>query len=144
MQVQSCLPNKRTNDLVKTICKTVELRGLEPLTFSLRTRRATSCAIAPRIDGPISTETLPPSSRGRLARFVASGIDRGVCRSRRSVRCYRDFRTRRDGHGRTGKVNGPDGPGSKRLGNISRHGDRDGIPERARLSSYVGLAAGRM
>ena len=27
----------------------VELRGLEPLTFSLRTRRATSCAIAPRI-----------------------------------------------------------------------------------------------
>jgi hypothetical protein len=27
----------------------VELRGLEPLTFSLRTRRATGCAIAPRI-----------------------------------------------------------------------------------------------
>ena len=27
----------------------VELRGLEPLTFSLRTRRATDCAIAPRI-----------------------------------------------------------------------------------------------
>jgi hypothetical protein len=26
----------------------VELRGLEPLTFSLRTRRATDCAIAPR------------------------------------------------------------------------------------------------
>ena len=26
----------------------VELRGLEPLTFSLRTRRATNCAIAPR------------------------------------------------------------------------------------------------
>ena len=25
----------------------VELRGFEPLTFSLRTRRATSCAIAP-------------------------------------------------------------------------------------------------
>ena len=30
----------------------VELRGLEPLTFSLRTRRATSCAIAPRTSGP--------------------------------------------------------------------------------------------
>ena len=31
-------------------CKTtmVELRGFEPLTFSLRTRRATNCAIAPR------------------------------------------------------------------------------------------------
>jgi site-specific DNA recombinase len=29
----------------------VELRGLEPLTFSLRTRRATGCAIAPRIGG---------------------------------------------------------------------------------------------
>jgi hypothetical protein len=28
--------------------KKVELRGLEPLTFSLRTRRATDCAIAPR------------------------------------------------------------------------------------------------
>jgi hypothetical protein len=39
----------RTNDLVKAILKIVELRGLEPLTFSLRTRRATGCAIAPRI-----------------------------------------------------------------------------------------------
>ena len=38
----------RTNDLVKAILKIVELRGLEPLTFSLRTRRATDCAIAPR------------------------------------------------------------------------------------------------
>lgn len=26
----------------------VELRGIEPLTFSMRTRRATNCAIAPR------------------------------------------------------------------------------------------------
>jgi site-specific DNA recombinase len=25
----------------------VELRGIEPLTFSMRTRRATNCAIAP-------------------------------------------------------------------------------------------------
>jgi hypothetical protein len=40
---------KRTNDLVKGIFEVVELRGLEPLTFSLRTRRATDCAIAPRI-----------------------------------------------------------------------------------------------
>jgi Cytochrome P450 len=42
------LLSKRTNDLVKAILKIVELRGLEPLTFSLRTRRATDCAIAPR------------------------------------------------------------------------------------------------
>jgi hypothetical protein len=27
--------------------KMVELRGIEPLTFSMRTRRATNCAIAP-------------------------------------------------------------------------------------------------
>jgi site-specific DNA recombinase len=26
----------------------VELRGIEPLTFSMRTRRATNCATAPR------------------------------------------------------------------------------------------------
>jgi hypothetical protein len=29
----------------------VELRGFEPLTFSLRTRRATNCAIAPGCSG---------------------------------------------------------------------------------------------
>ena len=28
-------------------CCLVELRGIEPLTFSMRTRRATNCAIAP-------------------------------------------------------------------------------------------------
>jgi site-specific DNA recombinase len=60
----------------------VELRGLEPLTFSLRTRRATDCAIAPRTGGPISTETLPPSGRGRLPRFLA-------CRCLTSVRSRR-------------------------------------------------------
>ena len=35
--------------LVNDGLRWVELRGLEPLTFSLRTRRATDCAIAPRI-----------------------------------------------------------------------------------------------
>jgi hypothetical protein len=35
--------------LVRARLWMVELRGLEPLTFSLRTRRATDCAIAPRI-----------------------------------------------------------------------------------------------
>src|SRR5918995_1615756 len=48
---------------VKAIFTMVELRGLEPLTFSLRTRRATNCAIAPqRPAGPISIETLPPQA----------------------------------------------------------------------------------
>ena len=36
MQEQSQLPAKRTNDLVTAIFKILELRGLEPLTFSLR------------------------------------------------------------------------------------------------------------
>ena len=46
--------------LVSGLLHLVELRGLEPLTFSLRTRRATNCAIAPRRPaGPISIETLP-------------------------------------------------------------------------------------
>jgi hypothetical protein len=35
-------------ELSKPCSGTVELRGLEPLTFSLRTRRATNCAIAPQ------------------------------------------------------------------------------------------------
>jgi hypothetical protein len=35
--------------LVRCHLHSVELRGLEPLTFTLRTRRATDCAIAPRI-----------------------------------------------------------------------------------------------
>jgi hypothetical protein len=39
MQEQSWLPAKRSNDLVTAIFKIVELRGLEPLTFSLRRHR---------------------------------------------------------------------------------------------------------
>ena len=46
---QSYSPANRGNALVKATFRLVELRGLEPLTFSLRTRRATDCAIAPRI-----------------------------------------------------------------------------------------------
>src|SRR5660397_49491 len=37
-------PSRRTTHLV------VELRGFEPLTFSLRTRRATNCATAPQAE----------------------------------------------------------------------------------------------
>jgi hypothetical protein len=67
--------------LVRACYWTVELRGLEPLTFSLRTRRATNCAIAPRTGWPISIETLPPSGRGGLWRFLASSWAwRGRCR----------------------------------------------------------------
>jgi hypothetical protein len=36
MRELSCWPTKSTNDLVKARFKLVELRGLEPLTFSLR------------------------------------------------------------------------------------------------------------
>ena len=37
--MQPCSPVQRTNDLVKAIFEVVELRGLEPLTFSLRRLR---------------------------------------------------------------------------------------------------------
>jgi hypothetical protein len=45
MREQSCLSAKRTNDLVTTIFKIVELRGLEPLTFSLRRLHPVSHAL---------------------------------------------------------------------------------------------------
>ena len=48
--LQEELPEGDTHIHVGDVsCKSlvVELRGFEPLTFSLRTRRATSCAIAP-------------------------------------------------------------------------------------------------
>ncbi len=35
---------------VRAMTRLVELRGIEPLTFSMRTRRATNCAIAPAAD----------------------------------------------------------------------------------------------
>ena len=49
--LQENLPKGNTQTKISNVsCKTtmVELRGFEPLTFSLRTRRATNCAIAPR------------------------------------------------------------------------------------------------
>jgi hypothetical protein len=65
-----------TSRLVRPGRQKVELRGLEPLTFSLRTRRATNCAIAPRTGWPISTETLPPSGGSGFALFLACGCAR--------------------------------------------------------------------
>ena len=126
--------------LVRALLLVVELRGLEPLTFSLRTRRATDCAIAPRTGGPISTETLPPSGRGGLARF-SPPASLAVSRSRhRSVGCHRHLRAGRGRHSRTGKINRTYGPRGQRLRNIGRHSDRDGIPESTRLRRCVGLA----
>ena len=56
----------------------VELRGFEPLASSLRTRRATNCATAPRVAWfPCDRETLTRSgrcrNRGHRARSVADG-----------------------------------------------------------------------
>ena len=41
----------------------VELRGFEPLTFSLRTRRATNCATAPRASRRDAKIHEPPEAR---------------------------------------------------------------------------------
>ena len=46
----------------------VELRGFEPLTFSLRTRRATNCAIAPRYSQK------PKRVTGKFANHEAVGL----------------------------------------------------------------------
>src|SRR6476659_7277987 len=47
------MPEGRTKS-VSGLLASVELRGFEPLTFSLRTRRATNCATAPRCEGTIT------------------------------------------------------------------------------------------
>ncbi len=62
----------------------VELRGFEPLTFSLRTRRATNCAKAPRSTrGSISTQTLPSAQAEAACDSPSSVCPRSV--SPRSV-----------------------------------------------------------
>jgi site-specific DNA recombinase len=40
-------PTRATEEGVRAMTNLVELRGIEPLTFSMRTRRATNCATAP-------------------------------------------------------------------------------------------------
>jgi hypothetical protein len=81
--------------LVKAWLQEVELRGLEPLTFSLRTRRATDCAIAPRIGVGRSARRLyhrqaeatwrdsPPASAGGAsdAEPGASAVTGPSCRA---------------------------------------------------------------
>ena len=46
----------------------VELRGFEPLAFSLRTRRATNCATAPEARETITSAPAPAEKRGRAGR----------------------------------------------------------------------------
>ena len=51
-----------------TCSNLVELRGFEPLTYSMRTSRATNCAIAPDTG---STGYQPPSGRRKSAELLA-------------------------------------------------------------------------
>ena len=46
----------------------MELRGIEPLTFSMRTRRATNCAIAPR--HPRRRRCRPLEQRGKAYQYA--------------------------------------------------------------------------
>ena len=57
----------------------VELRGFEPLTFSLRTRRATNCAIAPQSEEQTTTllrvgRNHSPTARGRSGDSPDAGV----------------------------------------------------------------------
>ena len=53
---------------IKMSVPSVELRGFEPLTFSLRTRRATNCAIAPKYSQK------PKRVTGKFANYEAVGL----------------------------------------------------------------------
>lgn len=53
---------------IKMSVPSVELRGFEPLTFSLRTRRATNCAIAPKYSQK------PKRVPGKFANYEAVGL----------------------------------------------------------------------
>src|SRR4249919_878451 len=128
----------RCRTLSEPCYKIVELRGLEPLTFSLRTRRATDCAIAPRSGGMISTQTLPPSGGGRLPRFPVSGHPRrlrgrgwSICDDRPFVAWRRSART--------GQVDRAYGSRCQGLGNIRRHGDRNRLPQGAWCRGHISL-----
>src|SRR5690606_16834590 len=52
-----CAPAATRSEVIRP-ARLVELRGFEPLTFSLRTRRATNCATAP--DLPVRLRTVAP------------------------------------------------------------------------------------
>ncbi len=58
----------------------MELRGIEPLTFSMRTRRATNCAIAPWLVSGPTEENFSRWRREIPNPLVGSGNGRGVDR----------------------------------------------------------------
>ena len=129
----------------------VELRGFEPLTFSLRTRRATNCATAPCVDVPTRGEKIPPGQRpsesGGPTRRPAAGAARPVpaprpaASARPSLAPVRLARRAR-GVARLGAARAPgaglaevDGAdrtaGGGGLGDVRRQGDRQRVPQRS-------------
>jgi hypothetical protein len=51
---------RRCAEAVKPLVRGVELRGFEPLTYSMRTSRATNCAIAPDTGSRLPVAASPP------------------------------------------------------------------------------------
>ena len=120
----------------------MELRGFEPLTFSLRTRRATNCAIAPRTGlGPISTQTLPPSGGGGLEPFrrPVSAAEAWAAAGGASAMTGTRWVGRRADVGPR-EVDGPHRTRGQGLGHVGRHGDRHGVPEHADFGSVTATA----
>ena len=153
--------NERTPPLLRRFLqvrrgsRVVELRGFEPLTFSLRTRRATNCATAPerrsnrretkryhpRERLPNRPRQEPTARRGGLhglalpgllgsAAWAAISVSAAVCP----------------------EVQVPGSPRSmvrtvrcaRRLGDVRRQGDRQRVPQRAAvLGGGEGAPAGR-
>jgi hypothetical protein len=58
----------------------VELRGIEPLTYSMRTSRATNCAIAPDTGSRLPAADRPPKPRllARSVRQIETARERSV------------------------------------------------------------------
>ena len=63
--VDKRLNTKKASDYSEAF-NSVELRGFEPLTFSLRTRRATNCAIAPQAKTSVTPVGGTPEREGLL------------------------------------------------------------------------------
>ncbi len=74
--------------LVRRGLRRVELRGFEPLTFSLRTRRATNCATAPRCGRNCNTAAARSTNQAqaRPARITVSPVSTGGSPPQRSLR----------------------------------------------------------
>ena len=120
----------------------VELRGFEPLTFSLRTRRATNCATAPGPDRspgePSATQKIPPGAGAFRIRTAGRRARRRVASLRRSRGMRRGL-----GHQRAvggvapgardaglEQVDGADRAVRPRLGDVRRQRHRQRVPQR--------------